>query len=150
MLNERIEQDTLKVCFFTIRYTYVLKNMHLTHGMRSMHFAIPWKALCLHITTHTLKCFFSRNVRLTHVLVNVCFTKHLFYVRYRTNVKRALMNVRLICVTRFSFYHALNACFTHVAHFPVYIRFNGYSWTKEDMYQSVDMYVNVNATQFVE
>ena len=37
-----------------------------------------------------------------HVLVNVCFTKHPFYVRYFMYVKHALMNVRKACVTRFT------------------------------------------------
>ena len=41
--------------FFTIRYTCVLKNMRLTHGMRKMHFINPKKALCLHITANALK-----------------------------------------------------------------------------------------------
>ena len=35
-----------------------------------------------------------QNVCLTHVLVNVCFTKRPFYVCYLMNVKRAFMNVR--------------------------------------------------------
>ena len=55
-LNAWIEHHTFNVCFFfTIRYACVLKNMRLTHGMRNMHFTIPWKALWLHITTHALK-----------------------------------------------------------------------------------------------
>ena len=37
-----------------------------------------------------------------HVLVNICFTKRMFYVRYFTYVKHALMNVRLTCVTQFT------------------------------------------------
>ena len=30
-----------KRMFYTIRYTCVLKNMRLTHGLRNMHFTIP-------------------------------------------------------------------------------------------------------------
>ena len=72
---------------------------------------------------------FSRNLRLRQVLVNVCYTKRPFYVRYLTYVnvrewmyvKHALLdlhvyhalNVRLTCIYQ-------NACFTHGAHFPVY------------------------------
>ena len=62
------------------------------HGMRNMHFTIPWKALCLHITTYALKWFFLKRT------VNAISGKRMFYktpfsVGYLTYVKRALTNV---------------------------------------------------------
>ena len=90
----------------------------------------PFKSLMLVYYNPCIKIVFSQNVRLMHVLVNVCFTKRPFYARYLTYVKRALMNVRKTCVTRLTRLRAWNvrlpcvlkdACFTHVAHFPVYI-----------------------------
>ena len=44
----------VKCMFFTMRYTCVLKNVRLTHGMRNTRFIIPRKALYLHIKIHTL------------------------------------------------------------------------------------------------
>ena len=71
--------------FYTIGYTFVLTNNHLTHGIRNV-FYHPWKALYLHITTYTLNKFFLKRmfnarygkkcpfyVRLTCVLKNACF-----------------------------------------------------------------------------
>ena len=64
--------------------------MRLPHGVRNMHFT---KALCLHKSQPMHLNSFSQNVRLAHVLVNICFRKRPFYVCYLTYVKHALMNV---------------------------------------------------------
>ena len=80
------------VCFYNTLYMRFEK--HAFNAWYEKHaFYHPLKSLSLHITTHALNWLFSRNVCLTHILVNVCFTKRTFYVRYSTYVKRALMNV---------------------------------------------------------
>ena len=59
------------------------------HGLRNLHFTIPWKALCLHITTHALKKFSSKR------MFNARSGKRMFY---KTPVLRILLNVRKTCV----------------------------------------------------
>ena len=54
-LKAWIEHHKFSVCFSPYVIHAFLKNMRLTDGMRNIHFTIPWKALCLHITTHALK-----------------------------------------------------------------------------------------------
>ena len=51
-------------------------------------FTIPWKALCLHITTHAIKYFFSKRT------FNACSGKRMFY---KTPVLRTLLDVRKTC-----------------------------------------------------
>ena len=69
--------------------------------MRNMHFTIPYKALCLHITTHALKWVFSKR------MFTARSGERMFYktpvLRTLLDVrKHALMNVRLTCITRFT------------------------------------------------
>ena len=98
----RFEKHAFNACYENMHFT-ILENLMLSY----------------YITGITLYKSFSRNVRLMHVLVNVCFNKRLFYMRYLTDVKRAFMNVRLTCVLK-------NACFTMLQiwlcrtyHFPI-------------------------------
>ena len=65
------------------------KNMRLPHGMRNIHFSIPWKTVCLHITTHAIKLFFSKRT------FNARSSKHMFY---KTPILCMLLNVRKTCV----------------------------------------------------
>ena len=86
-LNAWIEHHTFNLCFFHTLY------MRLTHRLTNLHFTTVEKPYA-YILQPMHENSFSRNLRLTHILVNVCFTKHPFNVRYLTYVKRALMNVR--------------------------------------------------------
>ena len=71
--------------------------MCLMHGMRNLHFTIPWKALSLHITTHALKWFFSKRT------FNARSGKRMFY---ETHVLGTLLHVRKTCVNE----RTLNMC----------------------------------------
>ena len=57
--------------------------MHVTYGMRNIDLPSLEKPYA-HILQPMHKNSFSRNVRLTHILVIVCFTKRPFYVNERT------------------------------------------------------------------
>ena len=86
--------------------------MRLTHGLRNLHFTILLKALCLHITTHALKYFFSK------CTFNARSGKRMFN---KTPVLRTLLDVRKTCVnermlnTRYSIY-MLTMRYTYVYH----------------------------------
>ena len=123
-LNAWIEHHTFNRCFY--HTIYMRFEKHAFNAWYEKHaFYHPLRSLMLAYYNPCIKIVFSRNVRLMHVLVNVYFTKCVFYVRYFTYVKCALMNVRETRVTRFTCLpcvkrmfnmrfkkHMVNACFT--------------------------------------
>ena len=78
--------------------------MRLTHKMKNTPLTFPWKVFIFTYYNLCNKC--SRNVRFTHVLVNVCFSKNRFtYVTEHTlNIQHSIHS----CA-----YRALNVRLTH-------------------------------------
>ena len=81
-LNACIEHHTFDVCFYHTLYMRFEKHAFNT-GVEKPAFYHPLKSLMLTCYNPCIKIVFL-DVRLTHVLVNICFTK-----RYLTYVKHA-------------------------------------------------------------